>query len=85
MSQRETIAEQLFGEALELPREQRSAFLDRACAGEPALRAMVEDLLGENDRLSGFLSDPAYGQAADTVTQRRPAVGSRLGERYRTS
>jgi eukaryotic-like serine/threonine-protein kinase len=84
MSQRETIAEQLFGEALELPREQRSAFLDRACAGKPALRRMVEDLLDENDRLSGFLSAPVYGSAPATATATSPAVavGTRLLERY---
>ena len=43
MSQRETIAEQLFGEALELPREERRAFLERACGDEPGLRRAVED------------------------------------------
>jgi eukaryotic-like serine/threonine-protein kinase len=84
MSQRETIAEQLFGEALDLPREQRPAFLDRACAGKPALRRMVEDLLDENDRLSGFLSAPVYGRAPVTTAAVTPAVapGTRLLERY---
>ncbi len=79
MSQRETIAEQVFGEALDLPREQRAAFLDGACAGNPALRRMVEDLLEENDRLSGFLSAPAVGSAATAEV----AAGTRLAERYR--
>ena len=59
MNKQEQAAEQLFGEALDLPRDQRWAFLDRVCAGKPALRRMVEDLLDENDRLSGFLSEPA--------------------------
>ena len=84
MSQRETIAEQLFGEALDLPREERAAFLDGACTGNPALRRMVEDLLDENDRLSGFLSGPLYGSAQATATATAVvAAGTRLVERYR--
>jgi serine/threonine protein kinase len=85
MSQRETIAERLFGEALELPREQRAVFLDRVCAGQPAVRRMVEDLLDENDRLSGFLSAPVCGSPpTTTATAASPAVavGTRLLERY---
>jgi hypothetical protein len=35
----------LFAAALELPVDQRSAFLDRACAGDAALRRQVEALL----------------------------------------
>jgi transposase-like protein len=38
-------AEQLFGQILELPREQWPAFLDRECAGNPALRRRLQDLL----------------------------------------
>ena len=33
MNELQEAAERLFGEALDLPREQRPAFLDRACAG----------------------------------------------------
>src|ERR1700728_3279812 len=84
MKKLEEAAEQLFGEALELPREQRGAFLERACAGRPQLRRMVEDLLDENDRLSGFLSAPVYGKAQTTATAAGPVVvaGTRLLERY---
>jgi len=56
-NQQET-AEQLFGEALELCPEERAAFLDGACDGQPELRVKVEALLKANDRLQGFLSDP---------------------------
>lgn len=86
MDKREQAAQRLFGEALDLPREDREAFLDRACAGEPALRRMVAELLDENDRLSGFLSDPVYAErgtapaAAASVTV---AMGTRLASRYR--
>jgi eukaryotic-like serine/threonine-protein kinase len=85
MDKQEQAAEQLFGEALDLPRDQREVFLDRVCAGKPALRRMVEDLLDENDRLSGFLSQPAFasaqaaGMASQTVVL---TSGKRLLDRY---
>ncbi len=62
MDNQETPAEQLFGEALEVPREGRSAFLDKACSGSPELRRAVEALLAENDRLTGFMSDSPHPQ-----------------------
>ena len=85
MDRQKQAAEQLFGEALELQRDQREAFLDRVCAGQPVLRRRVEDLLDENDRLSGFLSEPAVarvqavGMASRTVVL---APGKRLLDRY---
>ena len=85
MSKQEQAAEQLFGEVLELPRDQRLAFLDRVCADNPALRRAVEDLLDENDRLSGFLSEPAFpktrtaGVGSQTLVL---APGKRLVNRY---
>lgn len=64
MDNRQTIAEQLFGEALDLPPDQRAVFLDESCRGSPSLRREVEHLLAENDRLSGFLSVPPHAPAA---------------------
>ena len=55
-----TVVKQLFGEALELPREQRAAFLDKACNGRNELRRQVEAILAENDRLNGVLSDSPW-------------------------
>jgi hypothetical protein len=57
--------ETLFAAALEKqdPAERR-AFLDQACAGDPALRRQVEELLQSNDAASGFLNAPAV-QLAD--------------------
>jgi serine/threonine protein kinase/dienelactone hydrolase len=60
MEKPEAIVEQLFEEALDLPREQRRAFLDGACRSMPEVRHSVEVLLQENDRLSGFLADSPY-------------------------
>jgi len=85
MNKQEQAAEQLFGEALDLPPDQRQVFLDRMCADKPALRRMVEDLLDENDRLSGFLSQPAYIQASAAQMASQTLVwapGKRLLERY---
>jgi hypothetical protein len=82
----EQAAERLFGEALDVPCGQRGAFVERACAGVPQLRRMVEHLLDENDRLSGFLSAPLYGSAQGTTTAAASplgAAGTLLLERYR--
>src|ERR1700678_1815597 len=94
MDNRESLTEQLFGEALEVLREGRSAFLEKACRGEPELRRAVEALLAENDRLSGFLSDSPHlrpeadawdyvvGEKLSSITADEPAEGAVLG-RYR--
>jgi len=86
MDKQDEATERLFGEAVDLPRGRRSAFLDGACAGKPALRRRVEDLLDSHDRLNGFLSVPAYGQgAADVGMASQPVAltaGVRLQGRY---
>src|SRR4051794_29557791 len=49
----------IFNEALDLDSPaHRAAYLDRACAGDPALRARVETLLAVHDRAGGFLEPP---------------------------
>jgi eukaryotic-like serine/threonine-protein kinase len=53
-------AEELFGEALELPPESRPAFLDRACGHDPQLRRLLEQLLLEDARAGSFLAHPAF-------------------------
>jgi hypothetical protein len=63
-------AEELFGEALELPPERRSAFLDQACRGAPELRRLVERLLEQDQQAGSFLANPAFtpdGNAAPTA------------------
>jgi hypothetical protein len=42
MEKSQTIAEQLFGEVIELLREQREAFLGEACREAPEVRFLVE-------------------------------------------
>ncbi|QDV08383.1 Serine/threonine-protein kinase PknB [Planctomycetes bacterium Poly30] len=67
---------ELFGDALELPAAERAAFLDGACAGDLALRAEVESLLGEvTDDQKGFLETPA----AAIFDAPAPEVGATIG------
>ena len=47
--------------ALELPAAERAACLDRACAGDPALRRQVEALIGAHERAGGFMETPPTG------------------------
>ena len=51
----------LFAQAADLPPEERGAFLDAACRGEPDLRAEVEGLLAYD---SGFGSRRATTKAS---------------------
>ncbi|MGH9604316.1 MAG: bifunctional serine/threonine-protein kinase/formylglycine-generating enzyme family protein [Terracidiphilus sp.] len=81
-----TVAEQLFGEALDLPREERSAFLDGACRDAPELRRRVETLLAENDGITGAVAEPIPGGGPKTLTApaasaqgHTPPPGTRVG------
>ena len=52
--------ELLYHTARELPAEDRSAYLDESCAGDPELREEVASLLAEaEEEQDGFLSKPA--------------------------
>ena len=59
----------IFIEALEkAPPAERAAFLDRACAGDPALRQRVERLLQRHEQIGSFLQ-PADPRACVTVDE----------------
>jgi eukaryotic-like serine/threonine-protein kinase len=51
----------IFTKAITLPREQRAAFLDKACGEDRELRRKVEALLSAHDRLGNFLEEPPTG------------------------
>jgi Tol biopolymer transport system component len=71
-------AEELFGEALELPPERRSAFLDQACREAPELRRRVEWLLEQDQQAGSFLVKPAFtpdGNAALTAANTAASLG----------
>ena len=86
MANLEESAEQLFGAVLDLPPEQRAAFLDRACDHAPELRSLVEDLLADNDRIGSFLEQPLCHRVdesspSDSISSlhRCLPAGTRLG------
>src|SRR5690349_13353850 len=66
-------AKELLHQALELGPEERSAFLDRVCASDHALRKEIETFLASSDQLqSSFLQS--------TATQVTLQPGMKLGE-----
>src|SRR5262249_2116025 len=58
--------EEIFHQALARGPEERAAYLEQACAGDPALRASVEALLRANVGATGFLEQPAGNVAAQS-------------------
>ena len=50
----------LLQSALERKADERDAFLDQACADDPALRNEVEALIASHEQASGFIEEPAY-------------------------
>jgi WD40 repeat protein/predicted Ser/Thr protein kinase len=79
----------LFDQAAELPSQQQRAFLDAACAGDPVLRARLENLLAADARLRAdagaglFLSSPVMRPAYEShAAGSAPAGPAHIG-RYR--
>src|ERR1700733_3053473 len=86
----------VFASALELPADQRGAYLDQACAGDAALRRQVEALLRVHDDAGNFfdklgsVARPASAEGAiagPSGTIRLPGIpteksGDRIG-RYK--
>ncbi len=52
----------LLAEAQRLPADTRPDYLDQACAGDPALRQRVEELLRLDEEAGDFLQRPAGGE-----------------------
>jgi serine/threonine protein kinase/DNA-binding SARP family transcriptional activator len=61
--------EEIFHKALSRSPEERAAYLEQVCAGDPALRASVEALLRANVGATGFLEQPAPALVATVVEQ----------------
>ncbi len=61
--------ERLYHLALERPESERAAFLEEACAGDPALREEVESLLAHHPQGENFLETPAVELAAKALAQ----------------
>jgi len=60
--------DRVFKSALELPTEERAAFVERACAGDAELRAEVLSLIG-HDREASLLERPAVEEAARLIAE----------------
>jgi hypothetical protein len=71
----------LFHEARQRPHDDRSAFLDDACAGDARLKAEVEALLAADTEADGFLADAGPGVASLLLDGVAPAMppGTMLG------
>ncbi len=66
----------IFDEASEIgDAEQRRAFVDRACAGNPALRREVEELLAVHETAGGFLADPKRDESAALTLKEGDRIG----------
>ena len=67
----------IFTEALEIEgKAERSAFLERACGADAALRQRIERLLARHGEEDGFLDRPALAPAATGAYTPAPAVVS---------
>ncbi len=60
--------DEVFGAALEREGEARAAFLEKACAGDSALRREVEKMLGFDERAADFIETDVFGAAAGLMT-----------------
>jgi eukaryotic-like serine/threonine-protein kinase len=60
---------EIFHAALVLEPDERAAYLDKACDGDPSLRSAVESLLGSHDETGNFVDTPAYQAAAEMVRE----------------
>src|SRR6266446_6059736 len=66
----------LLAAAIELPVAERTAYLDRACSGDPDLRQRVEGLLKEHDDLGDF---PKKRPSKGTAQGGPRAIGEKPG------
>jgi len=74
----------VFTEAVRLSRDERAAYLERACGGDAKLRQQVEALLKTHVRLGDFLEEPSQKIAVESRSGTAPGekIGDRIG-RYK--
>ncbi len=68
MSDAEQREEAVFEAALQREGAERAAYLDEACAGNPALRERVEGLLGALERAGALLDEPVVTRESTSPT-----------------
>src|SRR5262245_29409038 len=69
----------LFHDALKLPRDQRSTFLDARCGTDAELRHEVEALLAIGNDGTDFVETPPSDLAREFLRTTDPRVGSQFG------
>jgi eukaryotic-like serine/threonine-protein kinase len=70
---------QIFQSALERKPAERSAFLNQACAGDPALRSEVESLISSHDQAGDSIEAMAAEAATEMLGNDRAIVGKQIG------
>ncbi len=82
MTQPGQTLEEIFQEACDLPGDaERAAMLERACAGDPDLRARVERLLAAVPKVGSFLEGPAFAPTGGDCRAELPAQVDMSGKR----
>ncbi len=69
----------VFAEVFQLSADERSAYLERACAADEELRQRVERLLKAHDQAGDFLEQPAPEAMPEARIE--PAIGEKPGDR----
>src|SRR5436190_8188752 len=77
-SKRSQEIDEIFQAALDLPSEQRAAYLDRACASDEDLRDQVESLISSYEQAGSFIEQPAIEVDASVVAG--PLTSAMAGE-----
>src|SRR5262249_10798986 len=82
MEDRHLQIEQLFHAVLQLEPGQRDSFLSRACASDPSMRAKIEVLVSAHETAHGFLSMPAFQEAAGLIEERESEFIGKVIDHY---
>ena len=64
--------QELFAAAVELPPEERTAFLDRECGDDETLRREVQSLLDSDEQAQSFIEGPAARLAPELLGEAEP-------------
>jgi serine/threonine protein kinase len=73
---------QVYEAALEIKASERMAFLEKECAGNPALRQEVQSLLNHQEQAEQFIESSAFELTAKSLAKDSPAgylVGQNVG------
>ncbi len=71
--------EEVYHAVLALPLDQRTAYLEQACAGDATLRREVESLLGYDAQAADFIKQPAVDFAAQAFAEEQSTM--QMGQR----